>query len=138
VAESLSAREDRHWRKLGYHAEQAECQSAVRGGTPRKRDLYGFIDRVYLGPDGEQVYVQITSADHVHDRMSKILTGSTGHGQWRVRHAELARRLLVSTNTRIIVVGYQPPDPKVYEYRRRELELDLITAERALALPVPG
>ena len=122
---SLTSREDAYWRKKGYHAENAECSCAMS-----KKDLFGFVDRVYVGGGGNIALVQITRTDHMQDRIDKILQGSTGHGQWRIRMAEIARRLLILNeeipvlvpSMHIYVVGWQL-DEATWRYQRTEHEI---------------
>jgi hypothetical protein len=126
---SLTAKEDTYWRDRGYIAVNAECNCPMR-----KEDLFGFIDRVYLGEDGQVVYVQITRTDHMAARVEKILEGSTGHGQWRVRHAEIARRLLKRAPcVKILVVGWQKNE-RTWKFERTQQELELWDMNAALGL----
>lgn len=125
---SLAVKEDKYWRDRGCIAVNAECNCPMR-----KEDLFGFVDRVYLAPDGLIWFVQITRTDHMEARIEKILEGSTGHGQWRVRHAEIARRLLKSPNNKLLVVGWQKNE-KTWKFERTERELKLWDMHKALGL----
>jgi hypothetical protein len=56
-------------RERGFHAEVTEHWNAFA----RKRfDLWGFCDVLCLGPNGERVVVQTTSASNVSARVKKI------------------------------------------------------------------
>ena len=114
MANALVQKEDEFWRKMGYHAENAECACAMS-----KRDLFGFVDRIYLGQDGDMIMVQITRTDHMQDRIQKILWGSVGHGQHRIRMAEIVRRLMEINALRVYVVGWQLNE-RTWRYQRTE------------------
>lgn len=61
-------------RERGFHAEVTEHWNAFA----RKRfDLWGFCDVLCLGPDGERVAVQTTSASNVSARIKKIAESPT-------------------------------------------------------------
>lgn len=123
---SLEALEDRYWRKDGYVAVNAQVNC-----PQRKEDLGGFIDRVYLGPNGHRVYVQVTRTDHMGARIEKILTGHYGHGKHRVRIAEIARRILIGDpGSLLLVVGWQKNEAKwKYERTVEEVELGRLETE---------
>ena len=120
---SLAQYEDTYWRNKGYHAENAECSCAMS-----KKDLFGFVDRVYVGPEGDMVFVQITATGLMQARINKILNGSISKGQWRIRMAEIVRRLLNPTEPhgwiRILVVGWKLNE-LTWRYERTERELKM-------------
>ena len=130
---SLTALSDKKWRKLGYYAEPTESILRLPGGVTRRKDLLGFVDRLYLREDGLLVLVQTTSGSNVAARVKKILHGETGKGQYRIRIAELARRML-RAGARIVVEGWTL-DEKKWRYRDREMEITLEMVDEALRLP---
>jgi hypothetical protein len=121
-------KEDVFWRLVGCHVDPAECSTVGRA----KRDAFGFIDRWYLSKQGELFAVQITSTDNVPARVRKILYDSVGHGKWRIRMAELARRLLIARVT-LIVAGWRL-DEATYRYKRTSVTLELPEIHEALGM----
>ena len=111
---SLTQKEDEYWRALGYHAENVECQQGGRGRSSSKRDLFGFIDRVYIDSMGRMVYVQITSTGNMLARLKKIREGTTGKGQWAIPMREIVGRLKMS-GALVIIAGWELNDRHHYE-----------------------
>lgn len=117
---SLTQKEDEYWRALGYHAEKVECQQGGRGRSPSKRDLFGFIDRVYVGSAGQMVYVQVTSKGNMLARLKKIREGTTGKGQWALPMRTIVGRLRLS-GALILIAGWELDDR--HRYARTEWSL---------------
>lgn len=100
-----SALSRRKWREEGYHVETTEFFAQVRGGLPRRQDLFGFVDLVAVHPTKPWVYIQTTSRSNVAARKRKIFNESTGRGQWSIPMAHLARCILAHGD-KIVVEGW--------------------------------
>ena len=83
----------RKWRAAGYYVEGTESIMRLPGGGTVRRDLFGCVDLLAIPPDGPWVYLQVTSRSNMSTRFKKILTETTGKGQWAIPIAELARRI---------------------------------------------
>ena len=110
------------WRDLGYYVETVE-HTHRRGNKVWRTDLHGFTDLLAVSPEGERVYLQVTSWANVPTRVRKIKTETIGKGQWEVEVAELARRVLKAGH-RIVVEGWKQDRPGS-KYRDREREMTL-------------
>lgn len=129
---NFNGREDEYWRKQGYIAANAECSMAGRA----KKDLFGFVDRVYVGELGQIRFVQITSTGNMQARVDKILHGMEGHGQHRHRMADVAQRLLKGTTNdkvQVLVVGWELNEER-YRYERTERKIEWEELSKALSL----
>lgn len=71
---SPTQRSLKHLRDAGYLAEVVERW--VPGANIRK-DLFGFVDLLAIGPAGEVIAVQATSGSNVASRVAKISEAAT-------------------------------------------------------------
>lgn len=131
----LKARSRARWRDFGYHVENGETILRVPGGIVRRQDLFGFADLVAVPvaryardcipwPDDLQawrennliyevtdpgltcVWIQSTSWSNVSSRRRKIVSETTGNGQWAVPIAEIVMTLL-NRGDMIVVEGWR-------------------------------
>lgn len=59
-----------HLHEHGWLAEKVEQRLPIPGKFVT-RDLFGFADVFAIAPDGECVLIQVTSGDHVAERVTK-------------------------------------------------------------------
>ena len=124
MADQTKIQSRKSWREAGYNVENAEFFVQISGGRKVKRDLFGFVDLVAIPGPGNWiqlplehrnnlsnsinpvVFIQVTSWTHVPTRRRKILTETTGKGQWEVPIRELVAGLLRGGSL-IVVEGWR-------------------------------
>jgi len=128
LADATKAQSRKVWREEGYNVENAEFFVDIGGGRKVKRDLFGFVDlvaipkpadaggsRFELWPDEIErgrlmgwptIFIQVTSWAHVPTRVRKILTETTGKGQWETPLRALADGLRAG-GALILVEGWR-------------------------------
>lgn len=104
MAASQTGRSRERWRDQGYVLDSAE-QIFRNAGKSRRKDLYGFVDLVALGPDGDEVWIQVTTRGQIQPHIRKLMTKTTGKGQWAVPIKECMRRA-VAGGTRLVIEGW--------------------------------
>lgn len=125
----------RKWRDRGYIVEGTESIIRLPGGVTRRSDLFGFADLVavpdpYLDLDPAFVFLQVTSRAHLSTRLRKILSETTGKGQWERPMADLARAIL-ENGDRVVIEGWDQPNGPGTTWRDKERELTLADLEEA-------
>lgn len=135
MADKTKTQSRKHWRDQGYNVMNAEFFVDIGGGRKIKQDLFGFVDLVAIPKPGHfkrcwpehmidslaegiwpTIYIQVTSWAHLTTRRRKILTETTGRGQWEVPLHELADGLRAG-GALVLVEGWRKSG-NVWEARR--------------------
>ncbi len=109
MADETKNRSRQRWREMGFHVENSEFFVDVGGGRKVKKDIFGFADLIAVPTTPRAhplVFIQATSWQHVPTRRRKILTETTGKGQWEIELARIALGIIRSGN-RIVIEGWK-------------------------------